>query len=170
MFPPYFISTGRITRNAMLVLLVGMVMSSSGLAGIAERTAGEIETTTPATASPTVRKTGRVVRAIFTTAIVDREPIDTLETFSTDTNRIFFFTDLRGLGGQIVTHRWEHNGQVMAEITFRVGSGTRWRVYSSKNLLPEWTGTWEVVINNANGEALHTNTFEYVAATVPAAE
>ncbi len=171
MFAPYFVSTGRITRNAMLALLVGTIMSSPGFAEIAEETASEIETSTamtPATTSPAARETGRVARAIFTTAIVDREPTDTLETFLTDTGRVFFFTDLRGLDGQIVTHRWEHKGQVMAEITFKVGSEARWRVYSSKNLLPEWTGTWQVVVNNENGEALHTSTFEYVTATIPA--
>jgi hypothetical protein len=173
MFAPYFVSTGRITRNAMLTLLAGAVMNSPGFAGTVERAADEIETSAemaPATTNQAAHKTGRVARAIFTTAIVDREPIDTLETFSTDTSRIFFFTDLRGLDGQIVTHRWEHNGQIMAEITFKVGSGARWRVYSSKNLLPEWTGTWQVVVNNENGETLHTSTFEYIAETMPAVE
>ncbi len=173
MFAPYFVSTGRITRNAMLALLTGAIITSPSLAEIAKKTASEIETATAMTlaiASPVAGKTDHVARAIFTTAIVDREPVDTLEMLSTDTNRVFFFTDLRGLGGQIVTHRWEHNGQAMAEITFRVGSGARWRVYSSKNLLPEWTGTWKVVVNNENGETLHTSTFEYVTATIPAAE
>lgn len=173
MFTPHFVSIGRIACNTTLItllLLAGTVMSSPSLA---EKAASEIETTitkTPAPASPVAHETGRVVRAIFTTAIVDREPIDTLETFSADTSRFFFFTDLRGLDGEIVTHRWEYNGQLMAEITFRVGSGTRWRVYSSKNLLPEWTGAWKVVVNNENGETLHTGTFEYVVATVLAAE
>jgi len=163
MFAPYFVSTGRVTRNTMLTLLVGAVMSSPSFA---ERTASEIKTataTTPGTVSgPVVRKTGRVARAIFTTAIVDREPVDTLETLSTDISRVFFFTDLRGLSGQIVTHRWEYNGRLMAEITFKAGSGARWRVHSSKNLLPEWTGTWKVIVNNESGEALHTSVFEYV--------
>ncbi len=173
MFAPYLVSTGRITRNTMLALLTGVVITSPSLAAIAEKTASEIETATaltPAIASPVADKADHVARAVFTTAIVDREPIDTLDTFSTDTRRIFFFTDLRGLGGQIVTHRWEHNGQVMAEITFRVGAGARWRVYSSKNLLPEWTGIWKVVVNNEKGETLHTSTFEYVTATIPAPE
>ncbi len=155
MFAPYFVSIGRITRNTILILLTGAAMSSPGIAETTEGIAGEPQTI-PA---------GRVARAIFTTAIVDREPVDALETLSTNIDRVFFFTDLRGLSGQIVTHRWEHNGQIMAEITFKVGSGARWRVYSSKNLLPEWTGTWTVAVNNESGETLHTSTFEYVAAT-----
>jgi len=167
MFASYVVSTGRTTRNIVLTLLVSAVTSSVCLAEITEATASEPRTSTaitPAITNPVIRKTGRVARAIFTTAIIDREPVDTLKVLSTDISRVFFFTDLRGLGGQIVTHRWELDGQVIAEITFKVGSGTRWRVYSSKNLLPEWTGTWRVVVGNESGETLHTSTFEYVAA------
>lgn len=107
---------------------------------------------------------GSVARAIFTSAIADREPTDDLSTVTTDTQRVFFFSDLRGLAGQIVTHRWEYNGNVMAEVTFKVGAGARWRVYSSKNLLPEWTGQWTVVVSNESGSPLKTSAFEYTAA------
>ncbi len=173
MFAPYFVSTGRITRNTVLTLLVSAVMSTSGLADTMEGMASEAKAATtpdPAVASPVAHKAGRIARAVFTSAIIDREPADTLDTFSADISRIFFFTDLRGLGGQIVTHRWEYDGQVMAEVTFKVGAGARWRVYSSKNLLPEWTGTWKVMINNESGETLHASTFEYVVATPAVAE
>lgn len=109
---------------------------------------------------------GRVARAIFTSAIVDREPVDNLTTVTGDTQRVFFFSDLRELAGQIVTHRWEYNGNVMAEVTFKVGDGARWRVYSSKNLLPEWTGQWTVIVSNENGWPIKASMFEYSAATM----
>jgi hypothetical protein len=132
--------------------------------------ADESATATPATAgSATAGDTqaaitsGHVARAIFTTGIADREPVDQLETVSTNVERLFFFSDLRGLAGQIVTHRWEYAGQVMAEVTFKVGNGARWRVYSSKNLLPEWTGAWTVVVSNESGQVLQTSIFEYSA-------
>jgi len=167
MFASYFVSTGRITRNIIMTLLVSAITSSSGFTETMQGTTSEPRATitTPAIAESVTSQAGRVARAIFTTAIIDREPVDTLEILSTDINRVFFFTDLRGLDGQIVTHRWEFDGQIMAEITFRVGSGARWRVYSSKNLLPEWTGTWTVAVNNASGETLHDSTFEYIATT-----
>ena len=111
------------------------------------------------------RQLGRVARAIFTSAIVDREPVDNLTSVPGDTQRVFFFSDLRELAGQIVTHRWEYNGKVMAEVTFKVGEGVRWRVYSSKNLLPEWTGQWTVVVSNESGQPLNTSMFEYSAET-----
>ena len=109
------------------------------------------------------KQKGRVARAIFTSAIVDREPVDNLTEVSGDAQRVFFFTDLRELAGQIVTHRWEYNGKVMAEVTFKVGDGARWRVYSSKNLLPEWSGQWTVVVSNESGWPLDTRVFDYSA-------
>ena len=111
------------------------------------------------------KQKGRVARAIFTSAIVDREPVDNLTAVSGGAQRVFFFTDLRELAGQIVTHRWEYNGKVMAEVTFKVGNGARWRVYSSKNLLPEWTGQWTVVVSNESGWPLDTSIFDYSAET-----
>ena len=110
---------------------------------------------------------GSVSRAIFTTRIVDREPADDLTEISNDSQQIFFFTDLRGLAGQIVTHRWEYNGKVMAEVKFKVGAGPRWRVYSSKNLLPEWIGEWSVVVTDESGEPLKVGIFQYTQAAAP---
>ena len=109
-------------------------------------------------------RSGSVVRAIFTSQIVDREPVDTLDAIGHDLQQVFFFTDLRHLQGQIITHRWEHNGQVMAEVKFKVG-GPRWRVYSSKNILPEWVGSWTVVVTDESGQSLNTSSFEYGAET-----
>lgn len=115
-----------------------------------------------ATAQPAIEN-GRVARAVFTSQIVDREPVDSLSELGNDSDRIYFFTDLRGLAGQIVTHKWEHDGQVMAEIKFKVGNGPRWRVYSSKNLLPIWTGQWTVSVIDEQGSSLNVSTFNYIA-------
>ena len=130
--------------------------------------ADEAATASANTADPTLdmaksTTTGRVARAMFTTAIADREPVDEIKTLPNSVDRVFFFSDLRELDGQIVTHRWEYAGETKAEVTFKVGNGARWRVYSSKNLLPEWTGTWTVVVSTKDGQALQTSTFEYTA-------
>ena len=107
---------------------------------------------------------GKVARAIFTSEIIDREPADDLTEINNTTDRIYFFTDLRNLTGQIITHQWEYNDKVMAEVKFKVGGGPRWRVYSSKNLLPEWTGIWTVVVSDENGQILDTSVFNYTQA------
>jgi len=107
---------------------------------------------------------GKVARALFTTEIIDREPANDLTTMDNTSGRIYFYTDLRNLAGQIVTHRWEYNDTVMAEVKFKVGDGPRWRVYSSKNLLPEWTGGWTVFVTDENERMLNTSVFNYTQA------
>jgi hypothetical protein len=166
-------------RRQVATLLLCLFTAIPGLTSAEETTTetvaapiAESVTNNPtANTSDTDKPKGKVARAIFTSAIVDREPVDNLTTVSTDTPRVFFFSDLRGLAGQIVTHRWEYNNEVMAEVTFKVGNGARWRVYSSKNLLPEWTGKWTVVVSDENGRPLKASMFEYTdkaAAETPA--
>lgn len=114
---------------------------------------------------------GTVARSAFTSSIEDREPVDTLQQMNAMDQKVYFFTELRDMEGQTATHRWELNGNVMAEVAFEV-KGSRWRVWSSKNLQPEWTGEWKVsVLNSANEVISETNlnvTSETGAETAPA--
>jgi hypothetical protein len=85
---------------------------------------------------------------------------------NTDT-RVYFFTELKGMAGQTVTHRWEHNGKVMAEVPLEVGSD-RWRTFSSKTLDPGQTGEWKASVVDAGGSTLSASTFTYNAAPATA--
>lgn len=105
-----------------------------------------------------------VSRAQFTTAVLDREPTDEISSIAADASRVFFFTELRNLDGKTVTHRWSLNGAVMAEVSFKVRA-SRWRVYSSKNLQPEWRGDWVVDILDESGTVLETRKVGYASAT-----
>ena len=98
--------------------------------------------------------------AQFTTGIEDREPVDQITFVPNDVHKIFFFSDLRGLAGQTVRHRWIYDGKTMAEVSFDV-RGPRWRIWSSKELLPDWIGNWTVEIVTADDEVLATETFTY---------
>ncbi|MEW8116884.1 MAG: DUF2914 domain-containing protein [Candidatus Thiodiazotropha sp.] len=101
-----------------------------------------------------------VARAQFTTAVVDREPVDQIVKLDAQATRIFFFTDLRNLQGRTVTHRWEYDGQVLSEVDFEVG-GPRWRVYSAKSLDPGEPGKWTVFVIDESGWPLHATIFEH---------
>jgi hypothetical protein len=103
-----------------------------------------------------------VSRAQFTTAVLDREPTDELSAISPDADKVFFFTELRNFDGTAVTHRWSLNGAVMAEVSFNVRA-SRWRVHSSKTLLPEWRGDWVVDVVDENGVVVETRTVGYSA-------
>jgi len=123
------------------------------------------DTQTATAAPPSVAQESRanVVRALFTSAVENREPTDTLNALSNDKTKIYYFSEIRDGAGQRITHRWEHGGKTMAEVSFDVG-GDRWRVYSSKTLDPSLTGDWKVSVLDANGATLSVNTFSYEAA------
>ncbi len=120
-----------------------------------------------ATAPKQPARSGRVARSAFTSAIQGREPVDDLTSLGTDHNRIYFFTEIRDMSGETVTHRWEYNGKIMAEVPFQIG-GPRWRVYSSKTLDPSWTGEWKVSVVDGQGSTLNVSTFRYTPKALPA--
>lgn len=99
-----------------------------------------------------------VALARFTTAVENREPVDAIAFLSSEASEIVFFTDLRGLAGETVTHRWEFGGDVMAEVPFEVSSN-RYRVWSRKALDPKWLGVWTVSVVKGDGEVLASESF-----------
>ena len=101
-----------------------------------------------------------VGRAVFATAINEREPTDTVDVLTTDVDKVFFFSEIVDMEGKTVIHRWLHGGETKADVPFDIG-GPRWRVYSSKTLIPEWSGTWTVEVRDGDGNTLHTASFEY---------
>jgi len=116
--------------------------------------------TDPQTDQQMETPTGTVVRAVFTSDVVEREPSDELSHLANDTRRVFFFTELGELSGKTVIHRWEFNGKVMAEVPFDV-TANRWRVWSSKTLDPLWLGEWTVSVIGMDGVVLEARSFRY---------
>lgn len=104
-----------------------------------------------------------VSRSAFTTAIEEKEPVDQLSEVTTDTTKIYFFTEILGMEGHTISHRWEYGGEVRAEVSFNIGAN-RWRVWSSKNLMASWTGEWSVSVVDAGGNIMSKETFNYVEA------
>ena len=104
-----------------------------------------------------------VSRAVLTSGIDDREPTDRLagqlELPGAGPLTIFFFTELRGLGGHTVSHRWSRHGETVGELPFEVGEGTDWRVYSSKEIGPEGVGAWSVQVVDEQGRVLESVDF-----------
>jgi hypothetical protein len=129
---------------------------------------GEGTDTTAATPATSMESASseHVARALFTSEVQNREPTDTVTSLSNDKNKIYFYSELTGLGGQTVTHRWEYQGKTMGEVKFNVG-GPRWRVWSSKTLLPQWTGEWRVSIIDGSGNKIGEETFNYTEADAP---
>ncbi len=120
----------------------------------------EPETPSATTSSEQAATSEHIARAVFTTEVADREPVDAVDTLHTAISKIFFFTELRDMAGQQVTHRWLFGDEVKADVSFDVGA-ERWRVHSSKNLQAEWTGKWTVEVVDAEGSVLASESFVY---------
>lgn len=104
---------------------------------------------------------GEVSRAVFTTSIQDREPVMAVDSINSNSfSSISFFTELNELQGHNITHQWVFNDKVMFEKSFEV-NGERWRVWTSKTLLPGWTGTWTVRVLDGDRSELVSRSFEY---------
>lgn len=104
---------------------------------------------------------GEVSRALFTTAIEDREPVMAVDSISSNSfSSLTFFTELTDLEGSNITHQWLYDGNVMFEKSFEV-NGARWRVWTSKTFLPSWTGIWTVNVLGDDRSVLASKTFEY---------
>ena len=105
---------------------------------------------------------GSVSRSTFTSAVVNREPVDRISRTDSSHPLVYFFTTLKGMTGQKVTHRWEHNGQVVKEQVFRVGA-PRWRTWSSIVLPRQKPGKWIVSVINDLNEIVWQQELDYVA-------
>jgi len=139
--------------NKILLIIAGMAIALPALAE-------EAATESPAEQAAEKLAGGTVARSTFTNGITDREPVDAINKLGSNNKKVYYFTELRDMAGQTVTHRWEHDGKIMAEVPFTV-NGKRWRVFSSKNLEESWLGEWKVSVIDQSGGTLAVNTFNY---------
>lgn len=101
-----------------------------------------------------------ISQAVFSKSIENRAPIEIVTGVDGSLGKIYFFTNIRNLTGDKITHRWIYKDKVKAEVSFDI-KGKRWRVWSSKNLWHTWTGQWKVEVVNQNNELLLTKIFEF---------
>ena len=141
---------------AVLVLASAFLSGASG-AVRAEESPGAAPMTTP--------EGVQIARAVFARAIVEREPHDIVSGID-GAEQLYFFTEILGMQGQTVRHRWEYAGEIMAEIEFKV-SAERWRIYSSKRFLPGQTGPWTVSVVDEAGRVLRSETLGSAFASSP---
>ena len=92
-----------------------------------------------------------VTQAVVATGVQDREPVGADSTFTADVGTLYFYTVFEGdFGSMPVEHVWLHEGEEIARVPLTV-EGPRWRTWSSKEILPAWTGAWTVQVVDADG-------------------
>jgi hypothetical protein len=97
------------------------------------------------------------VEAAVARAIEDRQPVDAGTTFSADVGQLYVWTNVMGAEGHTISHVWMHGGNEWA-VELSIGAN-RWRTWSSKVIVPEWTGQWTVEVRDQDGTVLETVTF-----------
>ena len=102
-----------------------------------------------------------ISNAVFSLDVEDRVPINIVEEADNSLGKIYFFTNIRNLQGQSITHRWIYKDKVMADIVFDV-KGPRWRVWSSKNLWHTWLGKWTVQVITSESGVIYEKEFNYI--------
>lgn len=142
----------RITLLLLASALLSPVASTPAMAGRMLQISGEIGVIG-----------GSVSRSAFTEAVVNREPKSRLSELPNTQQHIYYFSELKGMAGQNITHRWLFNGKVMTESKFNVGS-PRWRIWSGATLRSDQIGTWEVQVVNELDQVVYSDSFDYVQA------
>lgn len=116
----------------------------------------------PVESVESVEPTACTVAISFGTG-VDRETrtlVGAATQFTAEVGQVYCFTHLNGVDAPaVVTHAWYHAGNTMAIVDLKVGSAA-WRTWSSKLVLPGWSGHWEVKVLDAAGKVLGSAGFE----------
>jgi type II secretory pathway predicted ATPase ExeA len=105
-------------------------------------------------------KVARVQLAARMQGLEPGPPIDLPVRLSQgQTRTIYFFTELRGLNGRSVLHRWEWNGRMMKERQLHPASEL-WRAYTAMSIGGEMRGSWRVSAVDATDKVLAERRFE----------
>lgn len=92
-------------------------------------------------------------------SVMERELEGAAETFPAGTEKVYCWTLITGCEEPTtVEHVWYYGAEEMARVTLDV-KYPRVRTWSSKNILPEWTGDWKVELVDADGNILATRAF-----------
>jgi hypothetical protein len=91
--------------------------------------------------------------------VIDRMPVGVDSTFVASVGRVYCWTLIAGAEGDTTVHHvWIWGDQEMADMELRLG-GSPWRTWSSKAIMPEWSGDWRVEVRDASGNVIETVRF-----------
>ncbi|WP_372762445.1 DUF2914 domain-containing protein [Pseudoalteromonas sp.] len=109
--------------------------------------------------------TDKISRAVLTRKVTKREPVNVFAAdirLSQFTATLSFFSELKNLQGQKVTHVWLFEGEVMDAIELAVTS-PRYRTYSKKTILDSQIGHWRVDVIDEQGLLIAQKEFRILA-------
>jgi hypothetical protein len=94
-----------------------------------------------------------VADAVMCRDVQDREPVGESDAFAADVGNVCCWSKIKDGQGTTITHAYYYGGDEMAVVSLAIGSPL-WRTYSSKKILPAWSGEWRVDIVAEDGAVL----------------
>ncbi len=104
----------------------------------------------------------RVSRALLTTGLNNREPIDEfkppVKIGNKQTVVLYYFTELKKLKDTALYHEWLRNGQLVAKRQLYIGDA-HWRISSKMRFSEKNKGDWTVRLVDKSGQILNQKSF-----------
>ncbi|UCH74383.1 MAG: DUF2914 domain-containing protein [Rhodospirillales bacterium] len=101
-----------------------------------------------------------VTLAQFTTGFSKRLPANQIEIHLDPNQAVSFFTELVGMQGHTVTHRWTYGGVVVHQSSSLI-NGPKWRFWSTQILPVDKPGIWRVEVVDDENRVLQSHKLEY---------
>ena len=140
-----------------LTLILAVLLLAVSVVAQTGQTEQAAQTETMATPEPVAQTLD--VETQMCSGIEDRMPVGPSDTFPIGLETVFLWCKVTGAQDTTsITLVWSHEGEEVARFDLPVKSPS-WRTWGSKNLLPEWTGKWEVKILNPQGDILKAVNF-----------
>ncbi len=137
----------------VLLCTLGATVALSQVDTTGTRRPSYPDSMTPPPTSDDNTQSGSVVRrAVICTGIIKHEPTDSLTSIPSTTSKVFFFTEIAGMEGKTITHRWMKDGSKVADIRISMASN-RYRCHSSRSVSGK-TGNWTAQVLDENGKML----------------
>jgi len=96
----------------------------------------------------------RIEDAVICRDVVSLDPVGSGDVFTSDLKKLMCFTRVVGAKEDTeIIHNWYLGEKLLASISLHIGSDN-WRTYSSKTILPDYTGEWKVEIVMPDGQLL----------------
>ena len=90
--------------------------------------------------------------------VQDRQPVEPGEEFPADVGKVWCWSKIKDGQETTIKHVYYYEGEEKAVVNLEIRSPL-FRTYSSKRILPSWTGSWCVDIINADGDVMQSLDF-----------
>ena len=92
--------------------------------------------------------------------VIDREPVGSASGFSKNVEKLYCWTKITGVtsGAEVVKHVWYYGDREMSSVSLTI-KGSPWRTWTSKKIVPSWSGTWTVKIFDSEDNEIKQVTF-----------